>query len=85
MGGCSDYIGWDGQVHPVIEREESSDGAIDTGEIHRRDQLASDKSEMLRMKKIMLEVADELCPSGAWMEEGQRTRLAQRLRDAVRT
>jgi len=36
-----------------------------------------------QLKRVALEVADELCHAGALVEEGQRTQLAQKLREAA--
>ena len=37
------------------------------------------------LKRVMLEVANELAPPGEWLEgEDQRARLARRLREAAR-
>jgi len=58
---------------------------VDTGEIWRRAQRADDQEEIDALKRVMLEVANELAPPGEWLEgEDQRARLARRLREAAR-
>jgi len=39
--------------------------------------------ELAELKRVALEVAEELCPVGAWVEEGQRSQLARKLREAA--
>jgi len=58
---------------------------IDTGTTWRCAQRADDLEEIDILKRVMLEVADELAPPGEWLEgEDQRARLARRLREAAR-
>lgn len=40
--------------------------------------------ELAEAKKVMLEVAEELAPAGAWMDENRLTSLARKLREAAR-
>lgn len=40
--------------------------------------------ELAELRRVVLEVAEELAPSGAWLEEGLVARLARRLREAAR-
>ena len=57
----------------------------DTGEMWRGVQRAEDLQEIDALKRVMLEVANELAPPGEWLEgEDQRARLARRLREAAR-
>jgi len=57
---------------------------MDTGDMWRAVQRAEDQVEIDALKRVMIEVANELAPVGDWLEgEDQRDRLARRLREAA--